>query len=228
LSFAVVTDLTNDIHVGDLLELRVGTKPGVALIELKEGEVNRELGRVLESDSGLDAASLREIASRYGDKGVAQARRMERQQRRMRQVAESLDEEVGVDLRSGRSWKTTSDHFVFDTWHEEFEYAVDEARRRGSSGIQIEGALQVIAFDLRDDRAEKDMVLAKLLIHSLLTGTAGDEADPLGTATSVRDRLYPVRDLLGPSTLVNSQHLGGCHTPTLNLPSILCSDESRS
>lgn len=197
LSFAVVTDLTHDIHVGDLLEIRLGNRPGLAVIELKEGKVNEELSTFVESEAGLNPVALEAISARFGEKGISQAKRMERQQLRMQQVRTALKEEEGVDLRTGHRWKTSAEYFEVEDWWEEFSSAVDQARSEGGSAVQIEGALQLVVLDLRQDPEKKDLILAKLLMHSLLAGSVGDSEDPVGTATKVNERLYPVRDLMG-------------------------------
>jgi hypothetical protein len=103
LTFALLSDLTTFVHVGDILRVDHRQRDGrFSLIECKSGTVNEKLSATLGS-YGPSVESLEQLDDdpNIAEQHRAQAKRMMRQRIRMHQVEEVLRTDSGTDIALG-------------------------------------------------------------------------------------------------------------------------------
>ena len=197
LSFALVTDLTSGIHVGDLLEFDLsGSRSTTRLIELKSGKVNEELGAVLRQDPDLTPPTIERVAASHGDSGVRQIRRQKRQLDRLSSVANVIENERGTDPRSGHGLIISSDYIELDDWTEVFHDLVVDTRKHGGAAANIQGALQVAMIDsttAKDAQAAATSAMGITFLQ-MLDGPDALPDRPAELVSRISERLYGIHD----------------------------------
>jgi hypothetical protein len=103
LSFALISDLTSFIRVGDIL--RRDTSSVREIIEMKAGEENIKAIWIVENEltRDLDESSLARLKDVYGPHLVDQARRIQRQINKGNKVREIINTGAGEDPNTGTS-----------------------------------------------------------------------------------------------------------------------------
>ena len=147
--FAVVSDLTTFVHMGDLFEVSwvPGERKSWQIIELKEGRVNSLLSGILREKSGeLAEDDIEKIKQMLGADGVKQARRMQRQNESRRQFHRLIATDRGIDFASKMEMFLTSDMIVTEDYEEDVSELVGEAETRGYASKSIDGCLHLVAF----------------------------------------------------------------------------------
>src|SRR5690606_32050018 len=92
-NFALISDLTNTIQIGDLLILEDNN---LFIRELKEGKVNEKLRKMIDSDIVESSNGLKELKFEITSKEKQQIERMLRQERRAIHAVEVINTDVGV------------------------------------------------------------------------------------------------------------------------------------
>lgn len=100
LDFALITDITNSIQIGDLL---VSENGKIIEIELKEGKVNDKLVKIIEEIETDTSKTIEKISSEenFDKNTLNQARRMIRQRKRINQTRNVIKNDRGIDNVSG-------------------------------------------------------------------------------------------------------------------------------
>lgn len=97
--FALISDLTNFIQIGDLLVLH---DKKIGIMELKEGKVNDQITDFFDSiEMSGNLISKEEINLKFDDKTINQAKRMLRQKERAFRVTDVINNDEGIDPVSG-------------------------------------------------------------------------------------------------------------------------------
>ena len=98
--FAIVSDLTTCVHVGDIVLIDHRGRPKIELIEIKSGAVNTILTDFLDhfENSNKVLNSLKECPA-IPEQFRKQTLRMMKQRIRLSQVAEVISKEKGVDIK---------------------------------------------------------------------------------------------------------------------------------
>lgn len=114
-NFALITDITNFIQIGDLIVLK---DDQLGVLELKDGKVNNELMKLkteyFKSDNIEE--KLKEIGERLDPKKMDQFFRMLRQDLRMIQTIEVLSKDEGTDVKSGKRIKILTPKHTTETY----------------------------------------------------------------------------------------------------------------
>ncbi len=118
LNFALLSDLTSYIQIGDLL-IKSGNKLGI--MELKEGKVNDQINdffRKMESeDREINEEQLEEV---FDETTIKQAKRMLRQKVRAENAAQVINEDIGTDPWSGQKITVSTPNIPTIGYHELF------------------------------------------------------------------------------------------------------------
>jgi hypothetical protein len=116
-SFALISDITNFIQIGDLLILQEGK---IGVMELKEGSVNDQIADFLvgleAKNCSLDEVNLNEL---FDKNTVKQIKRVVRQKVRMEQTTSLVNKEEGVDPISGYNMKIETPSIHTEYYHDE-------------------------------------------------------------------------------------------------------------
>ena len=98
-NFALISDLTSFIQVGDLLV--IDKEKGLYISELKEGETNYRIREFIELIAQSDSISCPSYQSSFNEKEEDQMKRMLKQDLRANQVVEIINTDKGTDPKSG-------------------------------------------------------------------------------------------------------------------------------
>jgi len=97
-SFALISDLTSFVQIGDLL---VRSDNKISIIELKEGKINKEIKDYLNDfESTSNEISEDDLKSRFDTNTVKQVQRIQRQNKRAERAIDVINNDKGVDPRS--------------------------------------------------------------------------------------------------------------------------------
>lgn len=146
--FAVVSDLSTLIHMGDLFEVSWSPNEGKQwkIIELKEGRINSLLSGILGEKAGdLSQEDTDNIARMLGRDAVRQAKRMQRQSESRRQFSNLITTDEGIDFRTRTKMRLTSEVTVVEDYENDVDRLVEQASARGYASTSIDGCLHLIA-----------------------------------------------------------------------------------
>lgn len=101
-TFALITDITSYIQVGDLL---VFNDKDIKAIELKEGKNNTEIIKYLAQNTHIVKSLDNNQPDNLDDKSYKQAQRMLRQLNRNNKIAEIINTDEGIDPKTGANIK---------------------------------------------------------------------------------------------------------------------------
>jgi hypothetical protein len=141
LSFALVSDLTSFVQIGDLLRRDVNS-PILSVIEVKEGEKNVQAIELL-GQAGAGNLNLDEIALTHGETLMKQVRRMQRQRVTRDQAREIINSGKGVDPVSGLPVWVPEKVFYADHYDHAVANSLTELDERMRSYAVIEKAVLV-------------------------------------------------------------------------------------
>ncbi len=117
LHFALLTDITSYIHIGDLLVKKDNI---LSIVELKEGIANKSIGDFLkQQDIAIDGVSEKALKEQFDEKTVAQAKRIQRQVKRGKQAVEVINTDKGTDPATGLQISITTPTIYTEFYHGE-------------------------------------------------------------------------------------------------------------
>ena len=113
--FALITDITNFIQISDLIVLKDNQ---LGILELKEGKVNDELIELKKEYFASDniEEKLKEIGNNLDAEKLKQFNRMLRQDLRMLQTIEVLNDDEGTDVKTGNQIKILTPKHTTETY----------------------------------------------------------------------------------------------------------------
>lgn len=145
--FALISDLTSFVQVGDLL-LSEPLDGRTTVVEVKSGgEKNERIVRFVES--WIDSKSqddLELFRQREGEKAAEQAQRIARQMARLRHFAEVASSGESVDPDSGYPVHIPDDEFQIDSYDAELARLIDRAKKQDWAIDVLDGCLFVAAY----------------------------------------------------------------------------------
>ncbi|MDP2938443.1 MAG: hypothetical protein Q8N72_04315 [Candidatus Omnitrophota bacterium] len=146
-SFALITDITSCIQVGDLL-VRLPTGQ-FGFYELKEGMVNDHIESLLTMSPADHATRERfgELVSKYGKPFTKQLERVLRQKQRMQLASDYINESVGIDIQFNRPKITDVKPRSTVTYHKEVNQLLRIAKKKGEQYLVIDECLILCAFN---------------------------------------------------------------------------------
>ncbi|MCA9829041.1 MAG: hypothetical protein R3B97_01445 [Dehalococcoidia bacterium] len=144
--FALVSDITSVVQVGDLL---VASRGGsLKLVELKTGKVNRVVDEILQKfDLEHRSAEVDNVRANHGDSVAAQTERVLRQQARMTNIAEVINTDYGLDPLTGHSLMLSKDIARGETYDSAVHDLLKIAQEEGSAFRIIDECLDIGIYD---------------------------------------------------------------------------------
>ncbi|MGZ8176053.1 MULTISPECIES: hypothetical protein [Methylobacter] len=139
LRFALWTDTTNCIDAGDML-LRDVRRSGVALAELKEGEVNRKASTALVCEHAREF-----FLAEYGAKGQKQLDRIAQQEKTLDAVINLINTDKGIDPFSNQYVTLHDVTTPDDDYGEILSQVINAAKLTGISVTNVDSCLWIAA-----------------------------------------------------------------------------------
>jgi len=143
--FALASDLTTIIDVGDLL--RIDRAPGAgskwSLIEVKEGRVNAVISEIIQDANAAEDEQMNRVRAEFGEHGVRQARRMIRQQLRLQEVDKILTTDTGIDMVTNREIFLSREVYQAEDYVGALHHVIKSAREKGIGVSAVDGCLRI-------------------------------------------------------------------------------------
>ena len=118
LDFALISDLTSFVQIGDVL---IKNKNLVGIMELKEGKVNDQIKDFFDELKQNDTAVTEDlINNKFDEKTAKQAKRMQRQILRAERATEVMNTDAGIDPVSETPIKISTPAIKTEGYQEEF------------------------------------------------------------------------------------------------------------
>lgn len=144
MKFALISDLTNIIQVGDIL-VRDPLRNRLSIVECKEGDVNSAITNLL--DKPPSEEKFKEFAEKYGKKGMDQFLRVLNQKERSLQLLENINYHKGVHPRFKVESKIVEPkRDLFRFYSEELEALEENCSLNSFGFINIEDILHYVSY----------------------------------------------------------------------------------
>jgi hypothetical protein len=144
--FALISDASTFIDVGDLLLSEPLEGKRLTLAEVKMGDVNREILDIVYSTPNTNEEQVKSFLHRHGRKGFDQLGRVFRQTMRMVHVAEFFNRGESRDPDSSETIKLTEDKVEAETYDRHLYQLLERAKRRGWAVDVVDECLVIGVF----------------------------------------------------------------------------------
>jgi len=146
--FVLVSDLTTFVEVGDLV-IKVDRPQGPKwlIVELKTGKVNQELLDLLKEGDSIDPIITAEFDKHKKD----QLDRILRQKGRTSKIITLVQNNEGVDNRSGMKLTIEDRPMLWEFYHKQLREIVLQARDNQVHGVIFEKCLHIFASTASDE-----------------------------------------------------------------------------
>jgi hypothetical protein len=157
--FALISDLTSIIQIGDLLVRRGKI---ATIMELKEGKVNDVIREFIhsidESGKGITDVELRE---KFDDNTVKQIRRVQRQHERANRAIDVIKNDKGIDPVSGKNIIVGTPSIKTEYYHEELRKLYTDLQNKMWAYTVVETCIHIGMYK------EEGIKMAGLIPHIL-------------------------------------------------------------
>ena len=146
-TFVLINDLTSFIQIGDVVMLNDNNKK--CIYELKEGDVNEELFRIIEDVSKTQC--LEHLSKELKDKDkvfVKQFERAVKQTIKVYQTKQTINRGYGIDHNTGQRVKISDVLVEIDYYFDKLNDLCQECNKKGYAISVIEGCLLVGVYDV--------------------------------------------------------------------------------
>ncbi len=117
LDFALISDLTNFVQIGDVIAKSNGR---IGIMELKEGSVNEQISDFFEQMKKDDKEITEDVLkAEFDDKTIKQVKRMQRQMMRADRATEVIKNDEGIDPVSGGKITVSTPTIPTEGYHQE-------------------------------------------------------------------------------------------------------------
>lgn len=140
--FALISDITHSIQVGDLLII---DRNKVGVMELKEGKVNDKLGALKNVlyDTDVDLEEIKKEVSKLTLSEIKQFERMLKQDDKLLKTVEVMNTDKGTDLKTGKEIQIMTPKHITMSYCDKIESTIKEARKTGYAVSQVDGIVQI-------------------------------------------------------------------------------------
>lgn len=179
--FVLISDLTSFIQIGDVV--RLTSRTGPQIIELKEGEVNHEIFQTINTLLEIQCPYYLENALRgKNQKYIEQMHRDLKQMQRAADVSTAINTGEGEDLYTGMPIKSVRDETIeLATFSEKLDALLKQCRQKGYATGVIEGCLLIGVYDTRRSFPQMFEAWTKPLGFKMpIVDLQDGIADPLG------------------------------------------------
>jgi len=197
--FALMTDLTSCIQVGDIIEISFADKH-LNLIEVKEGVMNEKITDVLDSFSKTHCERIPYLfAKQESLPALKQLIRTVKQDQRMDEVVKVIRTGKGKDLSLNKQLFIPDKYYIEEDYFDEIREAANECKQKGFSIKGIDGCLLIGMFD-QEMAHDSQLGFAHSIYHlkhpeaqCLLETTPERGREEIESIIAER---YPVHDLI--------------------------------
>lgn len=163
-NFALISDITNFIQIGDLLVVSEGT---IGIMELKQGKVNKQitefLARLKKEKKKIEDVNIKQ---KFDKRTAKQVKRVARQQKRMQQVSDLIKNDEGIDPVTETNLTINTPAFDMQYFHENLEKLHLELKDKIWSYDVIEGCIHVGMYK------GKGLMMAPFAIKQIISQNA--------------------------------------------------------
>jgi len=210
LDFALVTDLSTYIEVGDLILKPYGSKKVKWLIvEIKLGKVNKTLVDILNSNVSTNP----DVIEGFDSNTLKQMNRMIRQKDRTNKIISLIKNGKGTDIKSDMSVTLEENKTNWQYYNTHLRETIDGAKREKVSLIILENCFSIFASTLTDK--ETFDFFYQIIYHEAYTSLETTSVEETKEKTERMKKIlsHPyVRDLTWHNMYAK------CHTPFFVLP----------
>jgi len=139
--FALLSDLTGFVQIGDLL---VRHKTSFGIMELKEGKVNEQISSFLnqleKQGESINDEKLKEV---FDKDTIKQVKRMQRQMERMTRAAEVLKKDKGINPGTGEPIRVYTPKVGTERYHKELSELHEELQKKAYGYTVVDGCLLI-------------------------------------------------------------------------------------
>jgi len=158
--FALISDLTSFVQIGDLL---VRHDKIIGIMELKEGKINDQIKEFLDNlENAGKTVSDNELKEKFDDKTIKQLKRMQRQQERAVKATDVINNDKGIDPVSGGNIVVSTPTVFTEYYHEELSKLQDDLKNKIWAYTCLETCLHIGMY--RDE----GIVMAGFAIEEIL------------------------------------------------------------
>jgi len=158
--FALISDLTSFVQIGDLL-IRHNKVTGI--MELKEGKANDQIKAFFENvEKAGGVVSDDELAAKFDEKTIKQAKRMQRQQERAIRAIDVINNDRGIDPVLGAEMIVNTPTVFTEHYHEELNKLQNDLKEKTWAYTCLEGCLHIGMY------RDKGITMARFAIEEIL------------------------------------------------------------
>ncbi|GAA4509193.1 hypothetical protein GCM10023172_42320 [Hymenobacter ginsengisoli] len=160
LDFALISDITGYVGIGDLL---IKHLTSVGIMELKEGNINDQLTEFF-AELERENKPLEEVdlSSRFDSKTVKQVERMQRQKTRMSQAVQVMNTDIGIDPGTQKPIVVSTPTTLTERYFDELIQLQKQLKTQSWAYLLVEDCLYIGAY--RDEAIAKGPFLIELLV----------------------------------------------------------------
>ena len=143
LQFALLTDLTSFIHIGDVLLVdKSGKGPRLGIMELKDGVVNKEICKNLNFyyQGKITVEQLIKDVASKGEDYIKQLTRVYKQDEKIYARVNIINKDGGCDF-NGTNVKISKDFFVLHFFHDRIRHLLNISKKKKWAIDCVDGCL---------------------------------------------------------------------------------------
>lgn len=158
--FALISDLTSFVQIGDLL---IRHDKIIGIMELKEGKVNDQIKEFFENiEKAGKVISEDELKEKFDEKTFKQVKRMQRQQERAFRATDVINNDKGIDPVSGGNITVSTPTVFTEYYHEELSKLQHDLTQKTWAYTCIDTCLHIGMY------RDKGIAMAGFAIEELL------------------------------------------------------------
>jgi hypothetical protein len=159
--FALISDTTNFVQIGDLL-IRQGKQVGIA--ELKEGKVNDQIADFFEKlEKEAPESEIKEFVQNLDGKTVEQMKRILNQQERAIRAIEVINNDKGNDPKTGKKITVTTPSIETEYYYKELFELKEQLKEKNWAYGVLENACVHIGMYKNESRIMAPFAIRELL-----------------------------------------------------------------
>lgn len=160
LDFALISDLTHFVQIGDLLVRR---KNEFCIMELKEGKVNQQITKFFESNEDLKDSTIdQKLKEKFDNTTIKQFKRVQRQIQRGTRAVKIIKDDEGIDPVSGSNITISTPNILTEYYHEDLRELCEQLMEKVWSYKVIDTCLHIGMY------RDKGLAFARYAINKIL------------------------------------------------------------
>lgn len=158
--FALISDLTSFVQIGDLL-IRHGKVIGI--MELKEGKVNDLITKFFkEIDKDGEEITDEHLKERFDETTIKQIKRMQKQKQRAIRATDVINNDKGIDPVSGSNIVVSTPKYFTEYYHEELSKLQEDLKNKFWAYTVVDTCVHIGMY------RDKGIMMAGIVIEQTL------------------------------------------------------------